>query len=92
MRAYFVLFPGSRVILMFPVLIFPFFFELLAVFYLGFWALSQVFSGLLSLAAPGGVGRTASWAHVGASPPGSCSSSSSSGGGRAYRASARDEY
>lgn len=50
--AYFVLFPHAHVIVMFPVLFFPVFFALPAVTYLGFWALSQVFSGTLSLAQP----------------------------------------
>ena len=42
-----------------------FFFELPAVTYLGFWALSQVFAGTLSLATPNQVGGVAWWAHVG---------------------------
>jgi membrane associated rhomboid family serine protease len=41
------------------------FFELPAVTYLLFWALSQVFSGTLALAGPAEVGGVAWWAHVG---------------------------
>jgi membrane associated rhomboid family serine protease len=63
--AYFVLFPHAHVIVMFPVLFFPVFFALSAVTYLGFWALSQVFSGTLFLAQPGDVGGVAWWAHAG---------------------------
>jgi len=65
MGAYFFLFPHSRVIVLLPVLFLPFFFEVPAVTYLGFWALSQVFSGTLSLAGPQNVGGVAWWAHVG---------------------------
>ena len=63
--AYFYLFPYSRVVVLIPILFFPFFFELPAVTYLGFWALSQVFSGALALAGPQRVGGVAWWAHVG---------------------------
>ena len=65
MGAYFFLFPFSRVIVLVPILIFPFFFELPAMTYLGFWALTQFFSGTLSLGNPGDVGGVAWWAHVG---------------------------
>lgn len=65
MGAYFFLFPTARVIVFVPVLFLPFFFELPAVTYLGFWALSQVFSGTLALAGPENVGGVAWWAHVG---------------------------
>jgi membrane associated rhomboid family serine protease len=63
--AYFLLFPHSRVILLVPIFFLPFFFELPAVAYLAFWALSQVFSGALSLIGPREVGGIAWWAHVG---------------------------
>jgi membrane associated rhomboid family serine protease len=63
--AYFVLFPHARIIVLVPVLFLPLFFELPAVVYLGFWVLSQVFSGVLSLASSNEVGEIAWWAHVG---------------------------
>ncbi len=65
MGAYFFMFPTSRVIVVAPLLFLPVFFELPAVTYLGFWALTQVFSGTLALAAPEQVGGVAWWAHVG---------------------------
>src|SRR6266849_4786361 len=65
MGAYFFLFPTARVVVLVPVFLIPFFFELPAVIYLGFWALSQVFSGTLSLASERAVGGVAWWAHVG---------------------------
>jgi membrane associated rhomboid family serine protease len=63
--AYFVLFPSSRIIALFPVFFFPFFFELPAATYLLFWFLSQVFSGTLAGLQPEDVGGVAWWAHVG---------------------------
>lgn len=63
--AYFFLFPTARVVVLVPVLFLPLFFELPAVTYLGFWALSQFFSGTLALSGPQNVGGVAWWAHVG---------------------------
>ena len=63
--AYLLFFPTARLVVLFPILFFPFFFELPAVLYLGFWFLSQLFSGALALAGPQQVGGIAWWAHVG---------------------------
>src|SRR6266436_2613403 len=63
--AYCFLFPYARVVVLVPVFFLPFFFELPALLYLGFWAFSQVLSGTLSLLGPGDVGGVAWWAHVG---------------------------
>ncbi|HEC22620.1 MAG TPA: rhomboid family intramembrane serine protease [Chloroflexi bacterium] len=63
--AYFVLFPTARVITLIPVFFLPWFVEISAYFYLGFWFLSQLWSGLLSLGARGDFGGIAWWAHVG---------------------------
>ncbi len=63
--AYLLLFPTARLVVMFPVLFFPFFFEMPAVIYLGVWFFSQLFSGTLALASPEHVGGIAWWAHVG---------------------------
>lgn len=52
-------------IVFFPILFIPFFFELPAVTYIVFWAVSQVFSGTLSLAQPDAAGGIGWWAHVG---------------------------
>jgi membrane associated rhomboid family serine protease len=65
MGAYFVLFPQARVIVMVPVLFWPFFFELPAVTYLAWWALAQFFAGTLTLGAPVDMGGVAWWAHLG---------------------------
>jgi membrane associated rhomboid family serine protease len=64
--AYFLLFPRARMIVMFPVFFFPFFFELPAFVYLLFWFLSQVLSGTVSgLRGAANTGGVAWWAHVG---------------------------
>jgi len=63
--AYFLLFPLSRIIVVFPVFFWPFFFELPAFIYLGVWFFIQFFSGTLSLVLPGNAGGIAWWAHIG---------------------------
>ena len=63
--AYLLLFPTARLIVMLPIFFFPFFFEMPAVLYLGFWFFTQLFSGTLALAGPQQVGGIAWWAHVG---------------------------
>lgn len=63
--AYFLWFPTARIIVLFPILFLPYFFELPAVVYLGVWFFSQLFSGTLALAGTEEVGGIAWWAHVG---------------------------
>jgi membrane associated rhomboid family serine protease len=63
--AYFVLYPGARIIVLLPILFIPFFFELPAIVYLAFWFLSQVYSGTLGSLGPEQVEGVAWWAHVG---------------------------
>jgi membrane associated rhomboid family serine protease len=92
MGAYFFLFPHARVIALVPVFFFPFFFEIPAVIYLGFWALSQVFSGTLALAGPSDVGGVAWWAHVGGFMAGMAMHFFFVKRGDAYRRQSRDEY
>jgi membrane associated rhomboid family serine protease len=92
MGAYFFLFPHSRIIVLIPIFFFPFFFELPAVTYLGFWALSQVFSGTLALADARDVGGVAWWAHVGGFATGIALQLFFVRRGSAYRRPSRDEY
>ena len=65
MGAYIVLYPHSRILMLFP---FPFFlFELPAGFFLGFWFLMQFLSGVGALSQIGAgdmSGGVAFWAHV----------------------------
>ncbi|MGZ4811954.1 MAG: rhomboid family intramembrane serine protease [Terriglobales bacterium] len=65
MGAYLMMFPTSRIIAVIPVFIFPFFFELPAVVFLGLWFLIQFFGAAASSVAPSQVGGVAFWAHVG---------------------------
>jgi membrane associated rhomboid family serine protease len=90
--AYFVLFPYARVVVLVPILFFPLFFELPAVTYLGFWALTQLITGTLSLAAPGNVGGIAWWGHVGGFGAGILLQLVFVKRGSAYRRPSRDEY
>ena len=64
MGAYIVLFPGSRVLTLVPLLFFFFTVQLPAVVFLGYWFLIQFVSGVgsLGLHTQGGV---AFWAHIG---------------------------
>lgn len=65
--AYFLFYPRSQVITFIPLFFLPWFVNIPAVVYLGFWFVSQLFSGLLSLAVPAGMsmGGIAWWAHIG---------------------------
>lgn len=92
MGAYFYLFPYSRVIVLLPILFFPFFFEVPAVIFLGVWALTQAFSGTLSLAGPAEVGGVAWWGHVGGFVAGMVLHWFFIRRGGAYRRLSRDEY
>ncbi len=61
--AYILLFPSARVVTLVPLLIFFTVIQVPAVLYLGFWFLSQLFSGLVSVGSVGG--GVAWWAHIG---------------------------
>ena len=65
LAVYLLFFPSARVTTLVPVFLFPWFVEIPAITYLGFWALSQIFSGVLSIGLPDDVGGVAFWAHVG---------------------------
>jgi len=62
MGAYIVLFPNARILTLIPILIFPWFVEIRAYFFLGVWFLIQFANATLSHGAVSGV---AWWAHVG---------------------------
>jgi membrane associated rhomboid family serine protease len=65
MGAYYVMFPGARILTLIPILIFPWFVEIPAFFFLGWWFLLQLLSGSLSLALPNAGGGVAWWGHIG---------------------------
>lgn len=62
--AYFLMYPKARVTTLILLIIIPWFVELPAVIFLGFWFVSQLFSGIASLGTvqSGGI---AWWAHIG---------------------------
>ncbi len=63
--AYFVLFPNSRVTTLIPLFILPWFVDIPALFFIGFWFLTQLAQGLTQLGAVGDFGGIAWWAHIG---------------------------
>lgn len=65
MGAYFILFPRARVVTLIPVFFFPWFVEIPAVFFLGLWFVSQLFSGITWLGSAAAAGGVAWWAHIG---------------------------
>ena len=62
MGAYFVLHPGARILTLIPIFIFPWFVEIPAFIFLGFWFLLQFLNATGSHGQAGGI---AWWAHVG---------------------------
>ena len=65
MGAYIVLFPRARILTMILIVFFPFFVELSAFFFIGYWFLLQLFAGTISFASQATQGGVAWWAHVG---------------------------
>lgn len=61
--AYMFLYPRARVTTIIFIFIFPWFVEIPAILYLGFWFVSQLFSGFSSIGAI--AGGVAWWAHIG---------------------------
>lgn len=64
MAAYLRLFPFARIITLVPVFFIPYFFEIPAYVFMGFWFLTQIVSGAASFAMAEG-GGIAWWAHIG---------------------------
>ncbi len=65
MAAYLRLFPKARIVTLIPIVIIPYFIELPAVLFMGFWFVMQLLSGAASLAVADKSGGIAWWAHVG---------------------------
>jgi len=64
MGAYILLHPRARVVTLIPIFFIFTTINIPAIFYLGFWFISQLFSGLASLGAMS-MGGVAWWAHIG---------------------------
>lgn len=65
MGAYWAMFPRARVVVLVPVIVFPLLFEVPALLFLGFWFVSQLWSGTLAVAGSAFEGGVAWWAHAG---------------------------
>lgn len=66
LAAYLLFFPSARVITLVPLFFLPWFVEIPAVLYIGFWFISQLFNGLLSIVTEmQAFGGVAWWAHIG---------------------------
>jgi membrane associated rhomboid family serine protease len=67
MGAYFLYYPRARVITLIPVFLFPWFVEIPAILFLGFWFVTQLYSGVMALTMASGqaAGGIAWWAHIG---------------------------
>ena len=65
MAAYMFLYPQSKILMLFPIFIIPFFFHIRAYLYLGFWFLLQLYNGFSDLTGPESNGGVAFFAHVG---------------------------
>jgi membrane associated rhomboid family serine protease len=63
--SFILMFPLARLVIMVPILFFPFFFEVPAIFFAGLWFLTQVLAGTAELFMPSGGGGVAWWAHIG---------------------------
>lgn len=65
--AYFVLYPRAKVLSLIFIFLIPWFVEIPALFYLGFWFVAQLFSGLryLNMIEAANMGGVAWWAHIG---------------------------
>jgi membrane associated rhomboid family serine protease len=62
MGAYIILYPGAKILTLIPIFFIPWFIEIPAVFFLGFWFLMQFIN---AAGDTGGAGGIAWWAHVG---------------------------
>jgi membrane associated rhomboid family serine protease len=93
---YLILYPRARVITLVPLFVLPWFIEISAYVYLGFWFLSQVVPGLISLGAigdfGGAMGGVAWWAHIGGFLIGMIMVRIFSQPRKAYRQWYQDEY
>lgn len=65
MGAYFLLFPGARVVTLIPLVFIPWFVEVPALVFLGLWFVSQLFSGIAWFGSAATAGGVAWWAHIG---------------------------
>jgi hypothetical protein len=64
MGAYYVLFARARILTLIPIIIIPWFIELPAYLFLGWWFLLQLFSGTVTSVLPEAGGGVVWWEHI----------------------------
>ena len=89
--AYVRIFPFARVVVVVPIVIVPFFFEVPGIVFIGLWFIMQLLQGTGELLAPTTGGGVASWAHVGGFIAGLVLAPVVRRGGPAYRPYYPDE-
>jgi membrane associated rhomboid family serine protease len=89
--SFIIMFPLARLVIVIPILIFPFFFQVPAILFAGFWFLTQVTSGVAELFMPSQGGGIAWWAHTGGFVAGAVLTPLLRQSPRAYRAYYADE-
>jgi membrane associated rhomboid family serine protease len=65
MGAYVIMFPKARILTIVPIFFIPLFIQIPAFIFIGFWFLSQLFSGATALASRVSGAGIAWWAHIG---------------------------
>jgi len=65
MGAYFLLFPFARITTLVPVFILPLFVDIPALFFLGLWFATQIYSGVYAYSLGADFGGIAWWGHIG---------------------------
>jgi membrane associated rhomboid family serine protease len=63
--SFILMFPFARLLIVIPILFFPFFFQVPAIVFAGFWFFTQVTAGVAELFMPSQGGGIAWWAHTG---------------------------
>ena len=63
--SFILMFPLARLVIVIPILFFPFFFEVPAILFAAFWFFTQVTAGIAELFMPAQGGGIAWWAHTG---------------------------
>jgi membrane associated rhomboid family serine protease len=63
--SFILMFPLARLVIVIPILFFPFFFEVPAILFAAFWFFTQVTAGIAELYMPSQGGGIAWWAHTG---------------------------
>jgi membrane associated rhomboid family serine protease len=89
--SFIMMFPLARLVIVIPILFFPFFFEVPALLFAAFWFFTQVTAGIAELFMPPQAGGVAWWAHTGGFVAGLVLTPLLRQSNRAYRGYYQDE-